>query len=173
MSATAGTDRILCLSLWQPWATLIAIGAKHYETRGWPTSHRGPLAIHAAKVWTRDQAILCAKEPFRSALEAAGIAIPLEPGRYFTGRRPPVFLPLGSVVATARVVDCVDAYARAGAVGETERAFGDWGPGRFAWQLADVRPLAEPAPIRGAQGLFPVARDGAGFKRVGGYGRVK
>lgn len=37
------------LSLWQPWATLIAIGAKQYETRGWSTPYRGPLIIHAAK----------------------------------------------------------------------------------------------------------------------------
>lgn len=33
------------LSLWQPWATLIAIGAKQWETRGWRTAYRGPLAI--------------------------------------------------------------------------------------------------------------------------------
>lgn len=40
------------LSLHQPWATLIAAGAKVYETRSWPPP-RGligqPLAIHAAK----------------------------------------------------------------------------------------------------------------------------
>lgn len=33
----------------QPWATLIAIGAKRVETRSWFTSYRGPLAIHAAR----------------------------------------------------------------------------------------------------------------------------
>jgi hypothetical protein len=37
------------LTLTQPWATLVAIGAKTIETRSWPTSYRGPLAIHAAK----------------------------------------------------------------------------------------------------------------------------
>ncbi len=36
------------LSLHQPWASLIAIGAKRVETRHWTTSYRGPLAIHAA-----------------------------------------------------------------------------------------------------------------------------
>lgn len=35
------------LTLHQPWATLVAIGAKTVETRGWATKHRGPLAIHA------------------------------------------------------------------------------------------------------------------------------
>lgn len=33
------------LSVLQPWASLIAIGAKRYETRSWRTDHRGPIAI--------------------------------------------------------------------------------------------------------------------------------
>ncbi len=36
------------ITLWQPWASLIAIGAKKIETRSWATKYRGPLAIHAA-----------------------------------------------------------------------------------------------------------------------------
>lgn len=37
------------LTLWQPWASLVALGVKTIETRSWSTSYRGPLAIHAAK----------------------------------------------------------------------------------------------------------------------------
>lgn len=37
------------LTLHQPWASLIAVGAKTIETRSWSTSHRGALAIHAGK----------------------------------------------------------------------------------------------------------------------------
>jgi len=40
---------IKAISLWQPWASLVANGLKLYETRGWPTKYRGVLAIHAAK----------------------------------------------------------------------------------------------------------------------------
>src|SRR3954451_22243677 len=40
---------IPALTLTQPWATLVAIGAKQIETRSWGTSYRGWLAIHAAK----------------------------------------------------------------------------------------------------------------------------
>ena len=36
------------ITIWQPWASLIACGAKKYETRSWPTKYRGPIAIHAA-----------------------------------------------------------------------------------------------------------------------------
>lgn len=35
------------LTLWQPWASLIAAGVKTIETRSWRTSYRGPVAIHA------------------------------------------------------------------------------------------------------------------------------
>ena len=37
------------ISLWQPWASAMALGMKKIETRHWPTCYRGPLLIHAAK----------------------------------------------------------------------------------------------------------------------------
>lgn len=40
---------VRALTLWQPWASLVAVGAKTIETRGWSTDYRGPLLIHAAK----------------------------------------------------------------------------------------------------------------------------
>jgi len=40
-----------CLTLIQPWASLIVDLRKPYETRSWKTSYRGPFGIHAgAKV---------------------------------------------------------------------------------------------------------------------------
>ena len=35
-----------------------------------------------------------------------------------------------------------------------ERAFGDYTPGRYAWLLSDVRPLAAPIPAKGQLGLW-------------------
>jgi hypothetical protein len=37
------------ITLWQPWATLLAVGCKHMETRSWPTKYRGEILIHASK----------------------------------------------------------------------------------------------------------------------------
>jgi len=37
------------LTLWEPWASLVAVEEKKVETRIWATKYRGPLAIHAAK----------------------------------------------------------------------------------------------------------------------------
>ena len=146
------------LTLTQPWATLVAIGAKRIETRSWATSYCGPLAIHAGAGLgpvggAQGLMELCRSEPFRSTLLAAGIlGTPA--------------LPRGAIVATCQLVDCVraDLWGQVTRDGETwqippgnmslEYAFGDYSPGRWAWLMADVTPLAEPIPVRGALGLW-------------------
>lgn len=40
---------IKALTVWQPYASLIALGLKTEEIRRWWTRHRGPLAIHAGQ----------------------------------------------------------------------------------------------------------------------------
>lgn len=37
------------LTLHQPWASLVALGVKRIETRGWSTKYRGRILIHAAQ----------------------------------------------------------------------------------------------------------------------------
>lgn len=44
--------KVACLSLWQPWASLLVHGVKKIETRGKRLNHEGPLLIHAAKQWS-------------------------------------------------------------------------------------------------------------------------
>jgi hypothetical protein len=154
---------VKALSLWQPWATLVAVCAKRFETRGWSTAYRGPLAIHAAKKWDRDLAADAAEEPFRSALMLAGVE--------FTASTPTTWihaasyrysdgLPFGGIVALAELVDVyptadarfeheIDAHAA-----PHERAFGNYEPRRFAWKLANVRRLADPVLCRGYQALW-------------------
>lgn len=38
---TAAPDRGVCLSMHQPWASLLVYGLKRIEGRGWPSDHRG------------------------------------------------------------------------------------------------------------------------------------
>jgi hypothetical protein len=129
-----------CLSVTQPWASLIAAGIKTIETRSWYTSYRGPLAIHATKKpyagpWTRE--LMAA-----TAETCGGI----------TGY--PKKLPLGAVVAIARLTDVTDAERLARLeLGQEEIALGDYGPGRFAWILRDVVAI-DPSPAVGHLGLW-------------------
>jgi hypothetical protein len=84
------------LSLLQPWASLVAIREKRIETRSWSTHYRGPLAIHASARMTREQKELCQSEPFRSTLLTHCIGV-----INFTN------MPLGAVIATCNLVDCL------------------------------------------------------------------
>lgn len=155
------------LTLTQPWATLVAIGAKRIETRSWMTKYRGPLAIHAAKGLGPVGGIsglidVCSQEMFRSVLEAAGV---LEGGMRKDR------MPLGAIVAACRLVACVPTTAvedgffggprsietgvvRLWKLTDQERAFGNYAAGRFAWLLADIRALPEPIPCKGMLGLW-------------------
>jgi activating signal cointegrator 1 len=135
------------LSVMQPWATLIALGAKHIETRSWATSHRGQLAIHASSRINRE-ALLSLREPLiQEALTAGG---------YREGNGPasnPFGLPLGAVIAVVTLVE-VRPIAPHAVPEEPERSFGDYTPGRFAWLIRDVRGLPEPVAAKGALGLW-------------------
>lgn len=124
------------ISLWQPWASAIVLGMKRIETRHWLTRYRGPIAIHAAKRWTSDEREL-------HALEVAAGTMPAT-------------LPLGAIVATARLAAIFSAVGQASQISPEELRWGNYAGGRFAWMFEDITPLAEPVPFRGLQGLFDV-----------------
>lgn len=134
---------IKALSLTQPWATLLAIGAKHIETRGWKTHYRGSMAIHASKGFPADCRALCAQEPFLTAL-AIGVH-----GFKALWQN----LPLGCVLAIGELFDVVKITAANGP-GEPERSFGDYTPGRYAWHFRNVVPLDKPVPAKGMLQLW-------------------
>lgn len=126
------------LSLLQPWASLVAAGAKRYETRSWGTDYRGPLAIHASKSAFEGREYFLSSEVAQAALD--GLCW--------------LDLPRGAIVATARLTDCF----RSRGLPPPDRcqhegAFGNFERGRFLWKLEDVRPI-QPAPARGSLGLW-------------------
>ena len=43
-----------CLTIKQPWASLIIDGYKKYEFRSWKTNYRGKIFIHAGKNLEKD-----------------------------------------------------------------------------------------------------------------------
>jgi activating signal cointegrator 1 len=124
------------ISLWQPWASAVALGVKRVETRHWSTNYTGSLVIHAAKRWTRAER------------EFAEI-------EHTLGRLPPR-LPLGALVATCTLMGCRLTQDVSYQLGSIERMYGNYEFGRFAWFLTDIKPFAEPIPWKGAQGFFNV-----------------
>lgn len=105
---------MMAISLWQPWATLIACGAKPDETRSWapPENLIGiPIAICAAKKIDKSVGDFCdqlcyGQHPdggfdLADKIEASFSKLPGGPlmGRFGQGS----VLPIGCAVATARI----------------------------------------------------------------------
>lgn len=171
------------ISLWQPWASLIACGAKPYETRGWapPRGLIGQtIAIHAAKKIDKGAAqmaeeLLCGQHPEGGFDLARALSATFEDAPDdMLGIFGQAAFPIGCIVATARL----DAAFQLGEAAEgtarpaarvarriTSRVmpdcftvrtddFGDYAPGRWAWLLRDVKALNPPIAMKGAQGFF-------------------
>ena len=170
------------ISLWQPWASLVACGAKPFETRSWapPRDLVGQvIAIHAAKKVDKGAAQMAEDLMYGQWDNHGGLAERIEASwgdapDEVMGMFGHATMPVGCVVCTARL----DAAFRLGepargtavpAASVVERVtsrampdcftvrlddFGDYAPGRWAWLLRDVRPLKPPSPAIGRQGFF-------------------
>lgn len=136
------------LSLTQPWAQLVAIDAKRFETRHprFGRSYTGPVLIHAAKGWRVSDREMLWRSPFREALCAAGVRT----------------CPRGVVLAAAELAGCYrfgpdDPQPHFGIdPAPHEAAFGNYTPGRVGLALRNVRPLERPIEAKGALGLWRV-----------------
>ena len=143
------------LTLLQPWASLIACGAKKIETRSWSTKYRGPIAIHVAQ--HKDTPRCAWEEPFKSELTKAGMFT-----EYPGGKLGFKLKHNGCVIAIADLVDCQMVVRRNGiaamlengvTVMGNELAFGDYTPSRYAWMLENVKAI-EPVPAKGMQRIW-------------------
>lgn len=156
------------LTLWQPWASLIAAGIKTHETRSWapPASLIGQrIAVHSAVRPTRADEIRAIQADVMLGM-TVGIG----------GRALDVLdlawscsLPLGAVICTVKL----SAAFKCGIMRENgqvqiDRAlskddspillqadpFGDFSTGRWAWALEDVDLVEPPFRVQGHQGLW-------------------
>ena len=128
------------LTLFQPWASLIAARVKQHETRTFkpPAGLIGErVAIHAG------QTLL---------LEAGNELGPILHREF--GERWAFELPRGAVLATATLAGCYPTKERLNQITAEDWICGDWTPGRWAWHLTDVTPLPKPVPCPGKRSLW-------------------
>lgn len=151
------------ISLYEPWATLVAIGAKKIETRRWGTKYRGQIAIHAtmgglgvkelrARCCSgRFYPALCGFEPFSLAVTA-----PVRSKRWIKS----VFAH-GHIIAAGDLVDCrtitcdrISAHENdlMNPPLEPELSFGDYKSGRYGLRIENVRSFPEPIPFKSRLG---------------------
>ncbi len=127
--------------MYEPFCSLLVAGVKQFETRNWPTSYRGPIALHAASDKRGAEKIL------RWQPDLVDLSRDVFPDRETLAD-----YPLGCVVGIGRLVAC---HAMTDALiaeqGDTELICGLWEPGRFAFEIRDIIPLDDPIPARGGQ----------------------
>lgn len=150
------------LSLFNPWGPLVVRGHKRYETRSWPTSFRGTIAILSSLNFPSWAKKLTLEEPFRSLLlEDWRVSVVNRGGRLEHN------LPCGFMLGQVDVVGCYEAGERARALMRTwspealekEMYLGDWTPGRFVWEFANPIQYTPPIPAKGRQGLFRLSQE--------------
>jgi hypothetical protein len=138
----------MALSIRQPWAELIVMGAKTIENRVWNTHKRGPFFVHASAG--------CTREEYASALVYARSIDP--------GIRLPTYADLlrGGFVGRVDIVDvvpaCSDPNDRTAPGGFTRCTCGRaWhmGGGQFGIVLANAQRVPF-IPFRGSQRWFRV-----------------
>ena len=130
------------ISLWQPWASLWLSERKVHETRHWPTSHRGPLLVHAAKRFEKNFEL---DDPLRIILDN-------EFGGHWA-----MDLPTGALIGTVELVACVPTGGLQLAIDDYH--CGDFTAGRYAWRRGAFHLFTRPIPYRGRQGIFDVRDD--------------
>lgn len=148
------------ISLLQPWASLVVMGAKQIETRSWNTKYRGPLLIHASKKYTGEQKSLGVDFNLK---HGAGLRITddLPVGQIigsinlietFSTER--VFTGAGGIVFTINTKVMVGDELRMMNITKAEEAFGDYSPGRYGWLLSDPVQFTTGIPVKGSFGVW-------------------
>lgn len=158
MTATnCGSTSMRALTIWQPWASLVMIGAKPFEFRRWdyrtrqPSLERQRIVIHAgarpvrpvevediiARLDDRVSSLIAKKarpllERLRSAYKCQGV-LELSAG-------------LGTVVLgkPRHVSSLFNSPADSDRIDHH----------MWAWPMLDVEPFSAPAPMRGMQGFW-------------------
>ena len=141
----------MAITVYQPWASLIAEGLKPYEFRRWqpPRALIGQrIGIHAG---TRPVTPMEVKELLLELQhDRKGAALRLGAAGYLERVLAGMSLPRRQVVCTAVLGDPIRATELPPEWADRERAHYDV----FAWPMLEVEALMPPEPARGAQGFW-------------------
>lgn len=153
------------ITIWQPWASLIAAGAKRFEFRKWapPRSMWGTrIAIHAGarRIDHHEVQALTLKLRTRSAIETGLVVAPalelLE--RVLTS---PGILPLSSVLCLATLGEPIRDAALGAELGTGWPMDSNADEhSNYGWPLTDIERLEPFAPARGSQGFWTWTQGG-------------
>lgn len=146
------------LTIWQPWASMIALGLKPYEFRGWPAPKwvQGQrIAIHAGARLVRRTEVDAILAMLRAEKAGRGPCTTLKVDETIAFLEHVIAehtmgLPLSAIVGSAvlgvprRAKDLAEHRADSDRVDHT----------KWAWPMLDVQRALPPRPATGAQGFW-------------------
>lgn len=113
------------ITIRQPWASMIVAGHKPVENRSWATAHRGLLVITASKTLRNDDLEECQ--------DILGTKIDRDS------------LPLGAIIGTAVISDCVTSHRS------------KWFFGEYGFVMTQPKLFRRPIPCSGKLGLWKLS----------------
>lgn len=141
------SETIACLSVRQPWASLIVAGIKPIENRKWYCAYRGPLLIHVGKTWALDEQL--AQNSLLEIANAMG-----------DQRRRDLLITarslLGGLIGVCDMVGCVHEKEWLSLGWAAYDGYTNWFVGPYGFRLANARAFPSIIPYKGMQGLFRV-----------------
>ncbi|VFQ85406.1 unnamed protein product [Cuscuta campestris] len=136
-----------CLTMHQPWASLLVHGIKRIEGRSWPSPITGRLWIHAAGKVPEPETIKTMEEFYREIYAVHGI----------TNLQFPEHYPVSRLLGCVEVVGCVtrEELVSWDEIPEGVRLEGQTD---FCWLCEKPQKLVIPFEMRGRQGVYNLER---------------
>ncbi|KAF7284000.1 hypothetical protein GWI33_022817 [Rhynchophorus ferrugineus] len=134
-------DQGLCLSMHQPYASLLVAGVKRHEGRTWPTTHRGRLWIAAAARQPEEEEIVALEDFYKQFYNDQTLKFPRE-------------YPTSSLLGCVTVEDCLNQE-------DYKKRFGDNDESTSPYVMICSNPIILPIfyPISGKHKIYPVDKD--------------
>lgn len=133
-------DQGMCLSMHQPWASLLVAGIKIHEGRTWRTDHRGRLWIAAGSREPEDEEVLTCEQMYRELYDDPQLEFPKK-------------YPTGCLLGCVFVDDCLEQseYRRKYPNGESSSPY----------VLICSSPVILPIfyPMQGQHKIFPLSKE--------------
>ncbi|XP_011623633.1 uncharacterized protein LOC18434852 [Amborella trichopoda] len=136
-----------CITMHQPWASLLVHGIKRIEGRSWPAPIRGRLWIHAAAKVPDPATIQAMEDFYREIYAMNGIA----------GLKFPEHYPVSHLLGCVDVVGCVKCEELV-SWEELPEGVRLEGQTDFCWLCENPQKLLIPFEMRGYQGVYNLER---------------
>lgn len=132
------------LTIKQPWAGLIILGIKKFETRSWKTTHRGILGIHSSN-----------SKVDESGLKILDDLCKTMPETFYHGSTAmKICTTFGSIIGIAHLKDIYSTNHKHHSLSKLELDLGDYSENRFYWKLSSPQRFIDPIQTRGQLGLW-------------------